>query len=148
MNEESYSTRGVTTFVVGPGDHPQEAGIPANSPATSRDIPLCSEKIPWLLRAVEVFIAASVLLLTLPIMLVMAWLIRRGTPGKALFFQTRVGLNQRPFKFVKFRTLYADAKQRFPQLYAYKYGPRELETLKFKMTDDPRVTPQGKWMRN
>jgi lipopolysaccharide/colanic/teichoic acid biosynthesis glycosyltransferase len=152
MNEESYSNQGPTTLVVGPGDIPKQASIngtaPATVPATLKDIPLGSEKVPLPLRLFEVFVAATVLLLTLPIMLVMAWLIRRGSPGKALFFQTRVGLNQRPFKFVKFRTLYDDAKQRFPHLYAYKYGPRELEALKFKVTDDPRVTPQGKWMRN
>ena len=40
-----------------------------------------------------------------------------------------------------------DAKERFPELYAYKYTPDELRTLKFKIDNDPRVTPQGKWLR-
>jgi lipopolysaccharide/colanic/teichoic acid biosynthesis glycosyltransferase len=98
-------------------------------------------------RAFECVAAATVLLLTAPIMLVMAIIIRRGTPGRALFFQTRLGVNCRPFLFVKFRTLYADAKQRFPHLYAYEYTEQELRSLTFKVVNDPRVTPQGRWMR-
>ena len=80
-------------------------------------------------------------------MLVLAIIIRRGTPGRALFFQPRVGVNGKVFHFVKFRTLYADAKQRFPDLYAYRYSKEDLQELKFKIVNDPRVTPQGKWMR-
>jgi lipopolysaccharide/colanic/teichoic acid biosynthesis glycosyltransferase len=98
-------------------------------------------------RALEFVIAAIALILTAPIMLLMALLIRRGTPGPALFFQNRVGLDGKLFKFVKFRTLYADARQRFPELYAYRYTPEQLETLHFKVEKDPRITPQGHWMR-
>jgi lipopolysaccharide/colanic/teichoic acid biosynthesis glycosyltransferase len=58
-----------------------------------------------------------------------------------------MGINRKPFRFVKFRTLYADARQRFPKLYSYQYTAEELEQLKFKVEDDPRVTPQGRWMR-
>lgn len=80
-------------------------------------------------------------------MLVLAIIIRLGTPGKALFRQQRVGLNQKPITFVKFRTMYADARERFPCLYEYKYSDDEIDRLKFKIADDPRVTPQGTWMR-
>lgn len=103
--------------------------------------------IPLLLRAVEVGIASTLLILTAPVMLVLAILIRRDTPGPALFFQSRLGRNCVPFSFVKFRTLFVDSRQRFPELYAYKYTGRELEALKFKIVRDPRVTPQGEWMR-
>jgi len=92
-------------------------------------------------------VAATVLVLTSPVLLAMAIAIRRGTPGRALFFQTRLGVNCEPFTFVKFRTLYADARQRFPHLYAYRYTEQDLRNLKFKITNDPRVTPQGRWMR-
>jgi lipopolysaccharide/colanic/teichoic acid biosynthesis glycosyltransferase len=98
-------------------------------------------------RIVEKLIAVIVLTVTAPIMLVLAVIVRRGTPGPALFTQARVGLNGRVFRFVKFRTMYVDAKTRWPKLYAYKYTAEELKSLKFKTLFDPRVTPQGKWMR-
>lgn len=105
-------------------------------------------RIPWLWRAFEIFIAAVVLVLTAPIMAVLATLIRLDTPGRALFLQKRLGLNGKPFTFVKFRTLFADARQRFPELYAYQYSPEQLQTLCFKVEKDPRVTRQGRWMRS
>jgi lipopolysaccharide/colanic/teichoic acid biosynthesis glycosyltransferase len=110
-------------------------------------IPLGSEFVHPLVRLLEIAVAIVALLGTFPIMALMALLIRLGTPGRALFFQERVGLNGKKFKFVKFRTLYADARKRFPELYAYRYSDEELLDLKFKVEEDPRVTPQGKWMR-
>lgn len=104
-------------------------------------------RVPLAQRLVEIVLAAAALLFTAPIQLLLAILVRRGTPGPALFHQTRVGANLKPFRFVKFRTLYADARQRFPELYAYKYDQEELNTMKFKIQNDPRVTPQGRWMR-
>ena len=103
--------------------------------------------VPLLVRAVEIVVAATILVLTSPVLLLLAFLIRRGTPGPAFFFQPRLGKDCAHFRFVKFRTLYADARLRFPGLYAYKYSPEELATLKFKIVHDPRVTPQGEWMR-
>src|SRR5262245_37422155 len=50
---------------------------------------------PLAWRIFEVLVAASALLLTSPILLLIALIIRRGTPGPALFFQQRVGLNQK-----------------------------------------------------
>lgn len=98
-------------------------------------------------RCVECAVAASALVSAAPLLVVLAWIVRRGTTGPALFRQVRLGLGGVPFTFVKFRTLYADARERFPELYAYRYSDAELRDLKFKVTDDPRVTPQGRWMR-
>lgn len=69
-------------------------------------------------------------LLALP-MLVIAWLIRRDSPGPALFVQTRMGYRGRPFKVYKFRTMYCDRKGR---------GFTDGE-------DDPRITPIGRILR-
>ncbi len=102
---------------------------------------------PLAVRMVEICFASVALVLSAPIMIAIAIIIRRGTPGKALFVQRRVGVNQDIFDFVKFRTLYADARERWPELYAYAYSDVELRLLKFKVAADPRVTPQGKWLR-
>ncbi len=104
-------------------------------------------EVPVLVRGFEIAVASCVLIITSPIMIILALLIRRDTPGPALFRQTRLGKYGSPFTFVKFRTLYADARQRFPHLYAYQYNHTELQSLKFKIVRDPRVTRQGEWMR-
>jgi len=98
-------------------------------------------------RLLEIVVASIALLITSPLMLLTALVIKFGTPGPALFRQDRVGANFKLFRFVKFRTLYADARKRFPELYAYRYDDEQLKALKFKVEDDPRVTPQGKWLR-
>jgi lipopolysaccharide/colanic/teichoic acid biosynthesis glycosyltransferase len=98
-------------------------------------------------RVVEWLIAVVVLVITAPVMAVITAVIRAGTKGPALFKQIRVGKNQQPFRFVKYRTLYADARTRFPELYRYKYTSDQLREFKFKVMNDPRVTPQGEWLR-
>ena len=108
---------------------------------------LAGSRPAWYERAFEIVFAATVLVLTLPVMLLIALIIRLDSPGPVLFFQKRVGKGGRLFTFVKFRTLYADARTRFPDLYAYKYTAEELSDLKFKVDEDPRVTRQGAWLR-
>jgi lipopolysaccharide/colanic/teichoic acid biosynthesis glycosyltransferase len=98
-------------------------------------------------RFLEALVSALVLLAGAPILLLLAILVRAGTPGNALFVQERVGLNRKTFRFVKFRTLFVNARERFPELYAYRYSDEELRSLCFKIADDPRITPQGRWMR-
>lgn len=102
---------------------------------------------PLRVRCLEIAVASVVLVVCAPWMVLLAWYIRWGTPGPALFRQTRVGMGFRGFTFYKYRTLYADASQRFPELYEYRYSPDELANLKFKVPNDPRVTPQGGWLR-
>lgn len=112
-----------------------------------RSSPIRSPAVSWQQRLVEIVVAVFALIFSAPIIGLMALVIRLGTPGRALFFQDRMGLNGRIFRFVKFRTLYVDARQRFPHLYAYQYTEEDLRSLKFKIVNDPRVTPQGRWMR-
>ncbi|MDX2267549.1 MAG: sugar transferase [Bryobacter sp.] len=98
-------------------------------------------------RVFEVTVASLALILTSPLILLVAIIIARGTPGPVLFRQQRLGKGAVPFRFTKFRTLYHDARERWPELYAYKYSEEELADLTFKVRNDPRVTPQGLWLR-
>ena len=43
--------------------------------------------------------------------------------------------------------MYVDARERFPELYRYAYDDEQMKTLVFKVKDDPRLTPQGRWLR-
>jgi lipopolysaccharide/colanic/teichoic acid biosynthesis glycosyltransferase len=106
-----------------------------------------SERIPLAWRMLECVIALCMLILTAPIMLALAVAVAMDSPGNPLFRQYRIGRGGKLFRFIKFRTLYADARQKFPHLYAYRYTAEEIEHLCFKVTNDPRVTRLGCWLR-
>ncbi len=69
--------------------------------------------------------------------------LHRESPGPVLFRQQRVGQNGRSFTLYKFRTMEPDADAKLPQLMKHN----QMAGFMFKMKDDPRVTPTGKWMR-
>lgn len=90
------------------------------------------------------FLGATVLLLILaPLMLLIAALIKITSHGPVLYIQERVGLNKRRFKMFKFRTMGTDADARQQALEALN----EADGPVFKMKNDPRITPIGKWLR-
>ena len=70
-------------------------------------------------------------------------LIKLESPGPLFFSQKRVGRNGRIFKIYKFRSMYADAERRKKEL----MEQNEMNGLMFKMTDDPRITKIGKFIR-
>jgi lipopolysaccharide/colanic/teichoic acid biosynthesis glycosyltransferase len=111
------------------------------------DIPARETRVPLIQRAFELGVSCAALIVAIPVMAVIAVIIRVGTPGSALFRQVRIGINGRPFVFVKFRTLFADARERFPELYEYSYDDIQIRTLQFKYPNDPRITRQGRWLR-
>ncbi|MGA3283101.1 MAG: sugar transferase [Verrucomicrobiota bacterium] len=90
------------------------------------------------------FFGALALLLVAAIpMLVIALLIKLLSPGPALFRQQRSGLNGAPFTLYKFRTMVTNAEQFKHELEAMN----EMRGPVFKVTNDPRVTRIGKWLR-
>lgn len=84
-------------------------------------------------------------LLLLPLLLTVAVLIKTtpGRPGPVIFRQIRVGRNGRKFVMYKFRTMYQDAEVRLAELSHLNETGGSL----FKMRNDPRVTPVGRWLR-
>ncbi len=127
-------------------------------------------------RIFEMVAAALALMVFSPLMLIEALVIRLDSPGNPVFLQRRVarsvpvpgrelvddpavkssdgafrpdGLYWRPtsFRFVKFRTMYADARERFPEWYQYKYSREEFGRECFKREGDPRITRAGHWLR-
>jgi lipopolysaccharide/colanic/teichoic acid biosynthesis glycosyltransferase len=91
--------------------------------------------------------AAAVLLgmLALP-MLGICITIRLTSPGPALFRQVRLGRDLAPFTLFKFRTMYVDARERFPNLYDYDSILSQPD-FQFKQASDPRVTAIGRVLR-
>ena len=90
------------------------------------------------------FIGALVLLILFsPAFLSVTLLIKLTSPGPVLFRQKRAGLNGQPFTMYKFRTMVTDAEMRQDELAKMN----EMEGPVFKMTNDPRVTRVGRWLR-
>jgi len=89
-------------------------------------------------------VGALVLVLFLsPLLLFCAVAIRLGSRGPVLFCQRRSGLNGEPFIMYKFRSMVTDAEQRKHEFAALN----EMSGPVFKLTNDPRVTPVGRWLR-
>lgn len=90
------------------------------------------------------FIGAALMLMigALP-MLMIALLVKWTSPGPVFFRQQRSGLNGAPFTIYKFRTMTSNAEQLKHELAAMN----EMTGPVFKVTNDPRVTPIGKWLR-
>lgn len=65
------------------------------------------------------------------------------SPGPIFFSQERVGRNGRKFRIYKFRSMYPDAEKRKKEL----MEKNKMQGLMFKMDDDPRIIPIGKFIR-
>jgi len=118
------------------------------------------------IRTIDVAVASAVLVATAPLLIAIAILIKRDSPGPVLFRHVRIGANSRrrdvpyrgphrrakdlygkPFALYKFRTMYADARERFPELYDYRYDAEQVRRLRFHPPSDPRVTRVGRFIR-
>jgi exopolysaccharide biosynthesis polyprenyl glycosylphosphotransferase len=97
----------------------------------------------WFKRGFDVFGSLLLLILTSPIWLTAALLVRTTSPGPVLFRQTRVGKGGETFTCYKFRSMTDDAELRKLTLLHLN----EVGGPVFKMRHDPRVTPVGKWLR-
>jgi exopolysaccharide biosynthesis polyprenyl glycosylphosphotransferase len=81
--------------------------------------------------------------LVLPLMALIAVLIKLDSPGPVFFVQERVGLHKRTFRMYKFRSMYVDAEARMKELEHLN----EAEGPIFKIRNDPRVTRLGRLLR-
>jgi exopolysaccharide biosynthesis polyprenyl glycosylphosphotransferase len=99
---------------------------------------------PLMAKRVFDFTAALLLLIILsPLLVLIALLIKLTSPGPVFFVQERLGLNKRVFRMYKFRTMTVDAEARQEELERFN----EADGPVFKIRDDPRITPVGKWLR-
>ncbi|MBV9008184.1 MAG: sugar transferase [Verrucomicrobia bacterium] len=89
-------------------------------------------------------ICAFILLLIFAIpMLLIALAIRITSPGPVIFRQKRAGRFGKPFVMLKFRSMRNDAEMRKAELEPFN----QMSGPVFKVADDPRVTPVGRWLR-
>jgi exopolysaccharide biosynthesis polyprenyl glycosylphosphotransferase len=94
-------------------------------------------------RAVDVSVAATMLVLFAPAMLLISLLVLIESGRPILFTQARVGQHGRLFRMLKFRTMVTDADRLLSQLVSFD----SLSEPVFKLRDDPRVTRLGRLLR-
>ena len=96
-------------------------------------------------RIFDVVFAGFVLTCCTPILTLAVLAVWLETPGSPFFLQTRLGRHGVPFRMLKLRGMYVDAKRRFPHLYEY---PAERDAAyRFHAECDPRVTRVGRVLR-
>jgi len=93
--------------------------------------------------ALDKVMALLILILSSPLMLLAVSLVKLTSAGPVLFRQTRCGLNGKKFTLYKFRTMVANAEELKSDLLARN----EMSGPVFKLTDDPRLTKIGKFLR-
>jgi lipopolysaccharide/colanic/teichoic acid biosynthesis glycosyltransferase len=102
-------------------------------------------------RAVDICGSLFALIGFLPVFAAVAVLVKMTSPGPVLFCQIRVGQYGKEFIFFKFRTMYVDNDQRIHREYVTKLiaGASDPEHANgvYKLTNDPRVTPLGRFLR-
>jgi lipopolysaccharide/colanic/teichoic acid biosynthesis glycosyltransferase len=113
----------------------------------SSDFPPANERLSLVEKSVkrvmDIVIAILGLLISLPIFIIVAVIIRMDSPGPILIRQKRVGKNGKSFQLLKFRSMYADAEKNIHTV----LGDNPLKNSTLKVQDDPRVTPAGRVLR-
>ena len=95
-------------------------------------------------RTFDLVVGFLALVLLGPLFLAIAAIIKIEDGGSVIFVQTRVGKFGREFKMYKFRSMCRDAESRLQELLAQN---QQREGVTFKITNDPRLTVTGKWLR-
>jgi exopolysaccharide production protein ExoY len=119
---------------------------PSAEPVAAVRVPSPRRVTEWARRGVDIVIAATMLLLTAPVILLLALVVRVTSPGPAFFRQVRVGSAGRPFRIVKLRTMVRDAEDRLRRDPGLRH---EYVASHFKVPADldPRLTAVGRFLR-
>jgi exopolysaccharide biosynthesis polyprenyl glycosylphosphotransferase len=94
-------------------------------------------------RVFDLVTALALLVVLSPVLLLIAALIKLTSRGPVFFVSERIGIDQRPFRFYKFRSMVVDAEAAQEDLEACN----ECDGVIFKMRADPRVTKVGRVLR-
>ncbi|MFH0732122.1 MAG: sugar transferase [Candidatus Omnitrophota bacterium] len=94
-------------------------------------------------RLIDILVSAAVLVLCIPLFVLIALITKAESLGPAIFSQKRSGLNGRVFTLYKFRSMVSEAEQEKQELEKFN----EMSGPVFKLTNDPRVTRFGRFLR-
>jgi len=122
---------------------PQHDAVSPEKPVPHSIDTFLIQPIPLSKRAMDVLVAAIGLVLTAPLLLLIMATIKLTSPGPAVYSQLREGLGGRRFRIYKLRTMRLNAEQLQSALREYS----EQDGPAFKLSNDPRVTWIGRWLR-
>jgi exopolysaccharide biosynthesis polyprenyl glycosylphosphotransferase len=94
-------------------------------------------------RVLDVLFSASVLIVFFPVLLAIAIAIKLDSRGPVLYFSERIGKKGRVFRCTKFRTMVRDAEKRRADV----MHMNERDGVLFKISNDPRITKLGRFLR-
>lgn len=94
-------------------------------------------------RMVDIMLSLILMVVLSPLFLITAAAIKCTSPGPVFFVQERLGLNKRLFRLYKFRTMVPDAEKMQKDMEVLN----EADGPVFKIKDDPRITPIGRFLR-
>jgi exopolysaccharide biosynthesis polyprenyl glycosylphosphotransferase len=94
-------------------------------------------------RLIDIVVSLTAIIFLSPVMALTALLVKLTTPGPIFFIQKRMGRNKRMFDIYKFRTMVVDAEKRLKDL----EDKNEADGAVFKIKNDPRITPIGRFLR-
>ncbi len=97
----------------------------------------------WGKRVFDLIVVTPSIIVLLPFYFVMGIIIMADSKGIPFYFSKRYGRSGRKFRMFKFRSMYTDADKELEQL----KNKNDVDGPIFKMKDDPRITPVGRWMR-
>ena len=99
-------------------------------------------------RLLDIVVALTALILTSPLFLLIALLIKFKSPGSVFFCHERLGLHGQPFKCWKFRTMVPNAEEVLKQWLEHNPSLRQEFMKHFKLKEDPRIIPKiGDFLR-
>ena len=99
-------------------------------------------------RTLDLVVAGLLVVLLLPAAAAIAVTIRLDSRGPALFRQVRMGAAERPFRMLKFRTMFVDAHEHLSDVaHLNVHGDNRGDPRFFKAADDPRTTRVGRLLR-
>jgi lipopolysaccharide/colanic/teichoic acid biosynthesis glycosyltransferase len=101
-------------------------------------------------RAIDLTVATTALIAVSPLLAIVAWRVKRDSPGPVFFRQTRLGMHMRPFTALKFRTMWTDvdnaSHRDYIRLTMNSEAAAEASGL-YKLEQRSEVTPFGRFLR-
>ncbi|KIC74285.1 Exopolysaccharide production protein ExoY [Neochlamydia sp. EPS4] len=98
-------------------------------------------------RLFDIIFSLCVLIITLPVLAIVAISVYFSSKGKIIYSQERIGRGGKPFRCYKFRTMYPDADARLDEILESSLELKREWANAHKLKNDPRVTPIGKFLR-
>ena len=107
------------------------------------------QRLPWRIvkRSFDLLGSLALLILLSPLFLVLAIAIKRGSPGPISYSHTRIGRHGVSFNCIKLRTMVSNADEVMRRWRQENPDLHEEFQRTFKLKDDPRITPIGRWLR-